>query len=114
MNNDNQNNENIDSYEANNKNGNKVDLEKLKYKIEKLKEQYLNETNKKEYDNKFKIRSNKEKNKKNILHHTNQNLKNIKIKSDRGSSIDMNKDKDKKLDNYCNVFTPNRKKINKI
>ena len=114
VNNDNQNNENIDSYEANNKNGNKVDLEKLKYKIEKLKEQYLNETNKKEYDNKFKIRSNNEKNKKNILHHTNQNLKNIKIKSDRGSRIDMNKDKDKKLDNYCNVFTPNRKKINKI
>ena len=28
----------------NNKNGDKVDLEKLKYKIDKLKEQYLNET----------------------------------------------------------------------
>ena len=28
----------------NNKNGDKVDLEKLKYKIDKFKEQYLNET----------------------------------------------------------------------
>ena len=92
---------NNNSYEQNNKNGDRVDLEQLKFKIDKLKQQYINETSKKEYDNQFK--TSREKNKKN---------KNVKIRSDRNSNYGMNSDEN--YNNYNNPFTPNGKKINKF
>ena len=93
---------NNDRYEQNNKNGDKIDLEQLKFKIDKLKQQYINETSKKEYDNRFK--TNREKKKKN---------KNLKIRSDRTSNFGVNSDEN--LNNYGNSpFTPNGKRINKI
>ena len=89
--------------EKNNKNGNKIDLEQLKYKINKLKQQYINETSKKEYDNSNLFKTNREKKKKN---------KNLKIKSDRSSNFGMNSDDN--FTNYGNIFTPNGKRINKF
>ena len=89
--------------EQNKKNGNKIDLEQLKYKIDKLKQQYINETSKKEYDNSNLFKTNREKKKKN---------KNLKIKSDKSSNFGMNSDEN--FTNHGNIYTPNGKRINKF
>ena len=89
--------------EQNKKNGNKIDLEQLKYKIDKLKQQYINETSKKEYYNSNLFKTNREKKKKN---------KNLKIKSDRSSNLGMNSDEN--YTNHGNIYTPNGKRINKF
>ena len=102
------NNENniIDNFEENNKERSKIDLEKLKNKIDKLKEQYLNENNTKE--NKFKIK-NKIKKKK-INTKTYPSFMNLGEQSHRGTNIE---NKDRNI-NYFNAFTPNGEERNKI
>ena len=103
------NNENnkIDNFEEGNEERSKIDLEKLKNKIDKLKEQYLNENNTKE--NKFKIKNNKEKKKK-IDTKTYPSFMNLGEQSNRGTNIE---NKDRNI-NYFNAFTPNGEERNKI
>lgn len=97
-----------DSYEESQKEGKKIDLEKLKNKIDKLKEQYLNENNAKE--NKTKVKSNKEK-KKAINHQTSPDFMNLKEKSYRGTSIELKRDKNI---SHFNVFTPSGEERHRI
>ena len=104
----------FDNSEDNKKNedDDKIDLETLKNKIDKLKQKYLNETTTKDYKNKIKIHDNhktKEKKGKKLYNNSNPNFKNVKTRPDRD-----NTNKGKKINNYLNVFTPNGEQRNRI
>ena len=95
-----------------NEDDDKIDLETLKNKIDKLKQQYLNETTTNDYKNKIKIHDNhktKEKKGKKLYNNSNPNFKNMKTRPDRD-----NPNKGKKTNNYLNVFTPNGEQRNRI
>ena len=81
---------------------NKIDLEILKNKIDKLKQQYINETTTKEYQNKSDLYGNKYKNKK-----SKGTLKQNKYSSSGGNKNIPNYKKEKNKNNYLNSLTPN-------
>ena len=127
---ENKNNKNniYDNDENNDKKNNKVDIEVLKSKIDKLKNQYLNETVPKEQKNienfneinkNKKINENKYQNKINSLSSNNRSAKNIHKKtknkySNNPSITEIYEDyKNNKHLNNHNVFTPNSKRRNK-
>ena len=102
--------ENINRYDDNisedRSEGNKIDLETLKNKIDKLKQQYLNETSTKDYKNKVKISENNKRNerkRKKMNNKSNPHFKNKK-----------NNHKGKKVNNYLNPFTPSGEQRNRI
>jgi hypothetical protein len=80
---------------------NKIDLEILKNKIDKLKQQYINETTTKEYQNKSDFYGNN-KNKK-----SKGTLKQNKYSSSSGNKNIPNYKKEKNKNNYLNSLTPN-------
>lgn len=81
---------------------NKIDLEILKNKIDKLKQQYINETTSKEYQNKSDLYGNNNKNKK-----SKGTLKQNKYSSSGGNKNMPNYKKDKNKNYYLNSLTPN-------
>ena len=81
---------------------NKIDLEILKNKIDKLKQQYINETTTKEYQNKNDLYGNNNKNKK-----SKGTLKQNKYSSSGGNKNMPNYKKDKNKNNYLNSLSPN-------
>jgi len=80
----------------------KIDLEILKNKIDKLKQQYINETTTKEYQNKSDIYGNNNKNKK-----SKGTLRQNKYSSSGGSKNIPNYKKEKNKNNYLNSLSPN-------
>ena len=91
------------NYEDNNENDNesKIDLEALKNKIDKLKNQYINEAGTKDHENKtYGSYGKKIKKGKKMFNNSNPNFSNKKKKID----------KDKKM----NIFTPSGDQRNKI
>lgn len=115
-----------------NNNEKKIDIEILKNKIDKLKNQYLKETIPNEQKNKSNLNENNKKKKdrearsqkKNSNKHTvsnNRSIKNIhklnKIKANDNSNITELNTKDrryKNLHNYYNIFTPSNNRRTKL
>ena len=92
-----------DNYSEDRSEGNKIDLETLKNKIDKLKQQYLNETSTKDYKNKVKIRE-----------HNKRNERKRKKMNNNSNPHFKNKKKSKKVNNYLNPFTPSGEQRNRI
>ena len=115
----------IKKIENNNKpkNENKIDIDQLKNKIDKLKNQYINESINKEYKinrENIKKKKFKMKNKLNSNVSNNKSAKNIhNIKknkySDNSNITDIfNEYKNNKYNHFYNAFTPNGNKRNKM